>query len=146
MSNVWVDMNTQKSTHMTVKQAAAHHNVAEKTIRRWIDNGKLSAEKVNGHWRVYPSPDTCPDNDQTHDQADVQPNGQIQQMQSEINYLRELLDRRDNEIERRDNEIERQSTILAMMTKENNTLTDKLKAPRTTIRARFNQLLTKLTA
>ena len=67
-------------------------------------------------------------------------------MQSEIKNRREVLHRRDNEIERRDNETERQSTLLAMMTKENNTFTDKPEAPRTTIRDRFYRLLTKLTA
>ena len=67
-------------------------------------------------------------------------------MQPEIKHLGGALHRRDNEIERHDSEIERQSTLLAIMTKENSTLTDKLEPPRTTIRDRFHRLLAKLTA
>lgn len=36
----------------TIKEAAAFFRVSTKTIKRWIDDGKLPATKPGGHWRV----------------------------------------------------------------------------------------------
>ena len=58
-------MDTQKSTHMThtVKQAAAHYNVSDKTIRRWIKQGRINAEQINGRWHVQIEMDSVQDTD-----------------------------------------------------------------------------------
>ena len=40
-------------TAMTVRQAARKYSVAVRTIRQWIREGKLVAEKTeNGYWDV----------------------------------------------------------------------------------------------
>ena len=54
-------MDTQTSTHMTIKEAATHYGVSEKTIRRRIKQGQINAQQVNGRWRVYPDPDSVQD-------------------------------------------------------------------------------------
>ena len=43
-----LDMDTQTSTHMTIKEAALHYGVSDKTIRRRIKTGRLSAQQING--------------------------------------------------------------------------------------------------
>ena len=42
-------MDTLTSTHMTVKEAAVHYNVSDKTMRRWIKQKRVKAEQVDGH-------------------------------------------------------------------------------------------------
>ena len=49
-------MDTQ-ITHMTIKEAAVHFNVSDKTIRRWIKQKRLQAEQRNRCWFVSPDPD-----------------------------------------------------------------------------------------
>lgn len=42
---------------LTVKQAAAALGKSQKTIHRWIDTGKLEAQKIKGEWRIFEIPD-----------------------------------------------------------------------------------------
>jgi len=44
---------------MTITQASKHFDVSERTIRRWIECGKLTTSKFNGHWKI--KLDTAPD-------------------------------------------------------------------------------------
>ena len=37
-------MDTQTSTQMTIKEAATHFKVSDKTVRRWIQQKKVNAE------------------------------------------------------------------------------------------------------
>ena len=37
---------------MTTAEAAQHYHVSERTIRRWIQSGKLQARWTNGQWAV----------------------------------------------------------------------------------------------
>jgi len=36
----------------TLQEVARKIKVSERTLYRWIDNGKLKARKVGRHWRV----------------------------------------------------------------------------------------------
>ena len=102
-------MDTQKSTHMTmtVKQAAAHYKVSDKTIRRWIKQGRVNAEQINRRWRVQIEMDTEQDNIQDTDHLDDQPSVQppeqttalVDQMQSEVTHPRYQLQGRETQIE-----------------------------------------------
>ena len=39
---------------MTIKEAAAHHGVSDKTIRRWIKQGLVNAEQIKVHeWHTH---------------------------------------------------------------------------------------------
>lgn len=87
MSVVGLDMDTQTSTQMTIKEAAAHLKVSDKTVRRWIQQKKVNAEQVDGRWHVHVDLDT----DQPNVQPDVQPDDQVERMQSEIQHLRDAL-------------------------------------------------------
>ncbi len=56
MSDMW-------TIKMTISQAAYHFNVSDRTIRRWIESGKLKAHKTEGQWQIEMS-DACQTNGQ----------------------------------------------------------------------------------
>ena len=139
-------MATQTSTHMTIKEAAAHHGVSDKTIRRWIKIGRLNAEQINGRWHVQldTQQDSVQDTDPPNDPPDVQtsePNSAlVDQMQSEITHLRDQLQGRDTQIDHL-------TQLLAMQTNQNTLLVEQLNPPpppRTSLYTRFTELIAKL--
>jgi peptidoglycan hydrolase CwlO-like protein len=81
---------------LSTPQAASHFGVNIKTIRRWINNGKLSAKMVDGRWHVHieghdvppPAQDKAP-----HLQE------QLKRADREIDHLREQLASRDSQVD-----------------------------------------------
>ena len=143
-------MDTPKSTHMTmtVKQASAHYKVSDKTIRRWIKQGRVNAEQINRRWHVQIEMDTEQDSVQDTDHPDVPPSVQppepntvlVDQMQSEITHLRDQLQGSDTQIDHL-------TQLLAMQTKQNTLLVEALdppQPPRTPLYTRFTELVAKL--
>lgn len=92
---------------LSIQDAQKHFQVSEKTIRRWIQSGKLKAELVDGRYDVQVDRQT----DQTTDQTAL-----IDQLRSEIDHLREQLARRDEQIDHA-------QQLLAMQTKTTAALT-----------------------
>lgn len=84
--------------HMTTTHAAEHFGVSAKTIRRWIRNGKLSADLVDGRWAVH-----LEAHDGSHDahdgSHDAHLHSQLARADSEIAHLRDQLDRRDEQVD-----------------------------------------------
>ena len=74
---------------MTIQEATHHYRVSEKTIRRWIQSGKLKADLIDGRWVVQEDRQ----HDQTSDQTVL-----IDQLRSEISHLRDQLVRRDEQL------------------------------------------------
>lgn len=44
---------TQYQTLWTVHDIVKYLQVSERTVRRWIQDGRLTAVKIGGHWRVH---------------------------------------------------------------------------------------------
>ncbi len=109
---------------LTITEAAKVLNVSDKTIRRWIDAGKLTAEKVDRKWYVHVDLDIDqdndlaidPDNDQSHVHA---MKAQLDRADSEIRHLRDQLARRDEQIDHL-------TQLLAIQSKTTATLTERL--------------------
>jgi len=99
---------------MTIQEATQHFHVSEKTIRRWIQSGKLKADLIDRRYHVQVNGQT----DQTNDQTAL-----IELMRSEISHLREQLARRDEQIDHL-------TQLLAMQTKTTAALTEQLSAER----------------
>ena len=139
---------------MSIKDAAAYFGVSDKTIRRRIKSGDLSAKQVDGRWIV----EVVQDNERSRDaqesargypnraaravQTPVQPAvapsmGEAQQLRAEIEHLRRSLARRDTQIDQL-------NTLLAMQTQQNDSLVAKLPNPRQTLGERLHPLLTLL--
>lgn len=137
-------MDTQKSTHMTIKEAAAHYGVSDKTIRRRIKQGRINAEQINGRWHVQPDKDSVQDTDHPDDQSSVQPpepdTALVDQMQSEITHLRDQLQGSETQIDHL-------TQLIAMQTKQNTLLVEQLDPPpppHTSLYTRFTELVSKL--
>jgi len=45
---------THSSTLMTIPEVARYLRVSEKTIRRWIKEGTLTAYRLGRQWRINP--------------------------------------------------------------------------------------------
>lgn len=105
---------------MTIPEAAKALKVSDKTIRRWIDTGRLTAEKVDRKWYVHVDLDNDLDVDPDTDLTDVQHlKAQLDRADSEIAHLREQLVRRDEQIDHL-------TQLLAMQTKTTAALTERL--------------------
>ena len=88
---------------MTTAEAAQHFDVSERTIRRWIQIGKLVAERSNGQWAVRTDArlSECPsvrEDDRTDDRVTVEPAPIHRGLQSEIQHLKTQLQRADVDI------------------------------------------------
>ena len=80
---------------MSTPQAAEHFGVNIKTIRRWISNGKLFAEMVDGRWHVH-----IEGHDVPHESQNGTDNGkhlqvQLKRADSENQLLRDQLNLKD---------------------------------------------------
>jgi excisionase family DNA binding protein len=42
-----------EKNYLTIEETAEKLSVSQKTIRRYINNGKISAQKIGGIWRIY---------------------------------------------------------------------------------------------
>ena len=141
---------------MTTAEAAQHFDVSERTIRRWIQTGKLVAERSNGQWAVRTDarPSECPsdrEDDRTDDRltevleseilnlktqlqrADVEIahlTERVEEKTDQIEHLREQLPRRDDTIESLTREINHLTQVVAMSQKNIATLTDQLSVMR----------------
>ena len=100
---------------MTISQAAYHFKVSDRTIRRWIDSGKLPATKIDGQWQTTMSdtmsdipsvtPDTMSDT--------VSPlQGQIDEQKNQIIYLQQQVSTKDEQLATKDQQIERLQSAL----------------------------------
>ena len=109
---------------MSITEAAAHFDVSDKTIRRWIKSKRVDARKNgDGKWSVHvghAQPDT--------DRTEVQPSDHalVDQLQSENAHLRDQVDRL--------------TQVLAMQTQQNSVLTQQLPAPKQPILDRLKSL------
>ena len=124
VSGVLVSMTGQVS----LSQAMQHFGVSEKTIRRWIKQGKLHAEKVDGRWLI----EISETNDRTpgqYDQLDDR-TALIQQLQSEVEHLRsqlkEQLAEKDKQIDSHAQQNDHLTQIVAMSQKNIGALTEQL--------------------
>lgn len=97
---------------MSIQDAQKHFQVSEKTIRRWIKQGKVSAELRDGRYLVS----VTGHNDQTVDQTALK-----KQLRQTNAYLR-------SELARRDEQIDHLTQLLAMQTKTTAALTERLQA------------------
>ena len=104
-------------TDMTITQASKHFDVSERTIRRWIECGKLTASKFNGHWKIKldtapdiepdilsSKPDTTPDI--TIEEPDTTPDimsnlsDQVDRLITDVLHLRQQLETKDLQIDK----------------------------------------------
>jgi DNA-binding transcriptional MerR regulator len=103
--------------NMTIQEATQHFHVSEKTIRRWIKQGKVEAELRDGRYLVS----VTGQSGQTVDQTPL-----IEQLRSEIDHLREQLARRDEQIDHL-------TQLMAMQSKTTAALTEQLDTSRALI-------------
>ena len=143
---------------MTTQQAATYFNVSTRTIHRWIRNGKLTGEQIEGRWVIQFDGHGVKD----VDDCDVKANGhdvnhdehleiQLEQTHSEISHLTQLVEEKtnqnqhlldqlvekDNQLARRDEQMEsltqqidHLTQIVAMSQKNIATLTEQLDSSR----------------
>ena len=107
------------SDRMAISQAAYHFKVSDRTIRRWIDSGKLPATKIDGQWQITVS-DTVSDmssvvSDIMSDTMSdtVSPlQGQIEEQKNQIIYLQQQVSTKDDQLATKDQQIERLQSAL----------------------------------
>ena len=112
---------------MSIKQAAAHFGVTETTIRRRIKAGKLKATRKGKRIYVHIELDTV---SIQNDQNVHSPDETIKLQQSEINHLREQVDKL--------------TSLLALQSKQNSDLIAQLPKPRPAFTSKIGSLFTRL--
>ncbi|MCZ6676676.1 MAG: helix-turn-helix domain-containing protein [Candidatus Poribacteria bacterium] len=126
---------------LTITQAAKVHGVSDKTIRRWIESGKLSAEKIDRKWIVHVNLDIDRDNDPDNVQDHVQSlKAQLERANADIHHFREHIAAKDLHIEQcqssnvlltdqlteKDKQIDHLTQVVAMSQKNIGALTEQL--------------------
>ena len=107
------------TTQLTIQDAMKHFNVSERTIRRWIKQGKVNAEKVDGRYFIHVDLKDSMTDDRTPDKAAL-----IGQLQAENVHLRDQLTEKDNQLVRRDEQIDHFQQLLAVSQKSIQQLTE----------------------
>ena len=103
------------SDRMTISQAAYHFKVSDRTIRRWIDSGKIPATKTNGQWQITVS-DTV--SDMSSAVSDIMSDtvsplqGQVDEQKNQIIYLQQQVSTKDDQLATKDQQIERLQSAL----------------------------------
>ena len=120
-------MSTQTYKQMSIKQAAAHFGVTETTIRRRIKAGKLKATRRGKRIYVHIELDTV---SRQNAQNVHSPDETIKLQQSEINHLREQVDKL--------------TSLLALQSKQNSDLIAQLPNPRPSFTSKIGSLFTRL--
>jgi len=112
---------------MSITEAAKVLGLSERTVHRWIRDGKLNASKVNRQWQV--EVDTVKDSDKdtgNDNDKDIDKTALLEQLQSENAHLREQLSRRDRQIEAFSEQIDHLTQLLALKEKNVAALTEQL--------------------
>lgn len=97
------------STQVSISDASNILGVSDKTIRRWIESGKLTAEKNNGRWMV--------DVDDQDDVQVVYPNIQvelIETLKGQVEDLKSEIEQKNQQIERQGEQIDHMTQLLAV--------------------------------
>ena len=119
---------------MTITQASKHFDVSERTIRRWIECGKLTASKFNGHWKIKldtapdieqdilsSKPDTTPDI--TIEEPDTTPDimsnlsDQVDRLITDVQHLRQQLETKDQQIDKLQQALDQEQQLHAVSQK-----------------------------
>lgn len=123
---------------MSIKEAAVHFGVVERTIERRIKKGELDASKVNGRWVVEVAIDNDPTPVPTPSSSDNTPSmAELQQLRSEVKHLRSLITGKDTQIDQL-------HKLLAKSTNQNDALVAKLPSPRVPLAQRLRPVLVSL--
>ena len=109
---------------MSIKQAAAYHQVSDRTIHRWIKTRKLKAIKKGR--RVYVLSESG------QNVSNVSNTDTMDTMQSEIDHLRKQVDKL--------------TSLLALQTQQHQQMIAQLPPPRPTFTERITKLFAKLRA
>ena len=91
---------------------------SDRTIRRWIKDGAVQSEMIDGCWYIYPEPNKERDDVSQDLQTNIQV-GELERLRSENDLLQEQLANRDKEIDRLMN-------LLELSTEQQGVLLEKL--------------------
>ena len=108
---------------MTITQASKHFDVSERTIRRWIECGKLTASKFNGHWKIKldTAPDIEPDilSSKPDTTPDIMSNlsDQVDRLITDVQHLRQQLETKDQQIDKLQQALDQEQQLHAVSQK-----------------------------
>ena len=104
MADKWVSLTT----------ACQSLNISESTIRRRIEQGKIESKREDGRRLVLINSDSLLiDSDSLTTETAL-----VKQLQSEIECLRQELDRRNKQVENMEEGRQRQDTIMLQLTRQ----------------------------
>jgi excisionase family DNA binding protein len=135
---------------LTITEAATHFDVTERTIRRWIESGKLTVERTDGQRYVLLDIRTAArPNDQNSDNGVESPlesenrnlRAQLLRADSEITHLREQLARHDDQLTALTQSLDQAQQLQAIQAKTNAQLTDQLDSSRQLIEEKLSRSL-----
>lgn len=83
-------MHNQKGTYYTIQGYASTFNYGISTIRKWITQGKIEAEKHGSRWRILVTPENTPKT-ATDDALLNLKDEQIEMLKNQVEYLQTTL-------------------------------------------------------
>ena len=119
---------------VTTTQAAEHFGVNTKTIRRWIQSGKLNGERIDNRWHVRIEDNDGRLNDPEKGayttqsfSATLEPaNSENVLLREQLNLLRDQLTLKDKQIDSHAQQVDHLTQVVAMSQKNIGALTEQL--------------------
>jgi excisionase family DNA binding protein len=90
------------SRQITVSEYAKLNNVHERTVYRWIQQGKVKSDKVDGNWLIELDDDIRIDISHDKEMTILRLQVENSRLKEEVNYLRKQIDGVREERERYD--------------------------------------------
>jgi excisionase family DNA binding protein len=90
------------SRQITVSEYAKLNNVHERTVYRWIQQGKVKSDKVDGNWLIELDDDIKIDISHDKEMTILRLQVENSRLKEEVNYLRKQIDGVREERERYD--------------------------------------------
>jgi predicted site-specific integrase-resolvase len=115
--------------HLSLSEAMTFYGVSEKTIRRWIKQGKLKAHKQEGRWHIESNDRTPGQNDRSDDRM-LSPEALIEQLQTENAHLRDQVTALTEQTAALTKTLDQSQQLLAVQTQTTQQLTDQLSSSR----------------
>lgn len=98
------------SSQLSVNQAATYFNISHRTVHRWIQSGKVKAEKIDGQWLI----EVENVDNQTSDNLSSERHDTVMSLTRQNGQLIKQLESKDQQIEKLQQALDQQQQLHAV--------------------------------
>ncbi len=103
-------LSRHMSSQLSVNQAATYFNISHRTVHRWIQSGKVKAEKIDGQWLI----EVENVDNQTSDNLSSERHDTVMSLTRQNGQLIKQLESKDQQIEKLQQALDQQQQLHAV--------------------------------